>query len=123
MADQNMDPNDERDWIVELHGCGIVTKWTFPQTTCCPSRACSLSFASRSNARDHYVKAHSQDVILCPQPLCNKPIDVKYISNFLRHHRRVHGNLELPYEFMKQSSSQVAQVAQVKHNSHSCGIE
>lgn len=103
-SNQNIDQDDDNDWIT-LNGCSHVTYWRFPQTTSCPSVRCSLTFPNRKMAKRHYIEVHAKYMILCPN--CNKPINAKMSLNFLKHHREMHPNVAMPYEFMIKRTTKV----------------
>lgn len=94
---QNLDQDEENEWIT-LKGCHIETKWRFPQTARCPSRLCLIQFLSRSDCYRHYQKVHAPGSILCP--ICDKPIKTDCAAGYLIHHRRLHGETKIPYDFV-----------------------
>lgn len=96
----------DNDWV-KLNGCGIVTYWRFPQTLRCPARMCSLSFQSRSDCKNHYQEVHAPHMILCPQAMCNKPLDAKAARYFRKHYQKVHAGVKVPYELPISTNKKV----------------
>lgn len=110
--EKDVDKDDESDWewekndLITLKGCSQITHWRFPQNiTYCPVPLCKLMFGIRSDAIFHYRKKHADHAILCQ--ICEKPIATKSPCNFVRHYRRVHPGMQVPFGFGDQIESTV----------------
>lgn len=95
------DKNEDKNDLITLNGCGIVSKWRFPiNQKNCPVHTCNAYFKSRIDAIAHYKSDHASNMILCNT--CDKPISSGNISNFVNHHRRMHPHHKLPQELRKK---------------------
>lgn len=82
--------------MITLSGCGIETKWQFPEhLTRCPIWLCTFAPSSRSNLIAHYKTEHAHRAILCD--LCNKPISCADRFQFQRHFHRMHSMTNVSY--------------------------
>lgn len=109
---ENIESEDEQlqgqneDDLITLHSCGITTQWKFPKNIkICPVITCRKNFDSRSNAIAHYKRTHANHSILCS--ICDKPLYSKSISDFIRHHKNIHPDVEIPYGLTTKLSSNV----------------
>lgn len=89
------DDEDIED-LITLSGCGIITKWKFPKNKkSCPVIGCHHDFEKRSDAITHYKEQHAKKSVLCS--ICNKPICAQWKDHFIRHHKRMHPNIDVPF--------------------------
>lgn len=87
--------------MIELKGCGQITKWRFPKDAKdCPALRCGFSFSTHSAARNHYKNVHAKHTICCPA--CEKPI---VAANFQKHYKRLHPELQMPFKFEQAAGS------------------
>lgn len=94
----NEDEQSEKNDVITLKGCGVITQWTFPENqTRCPISGCWKLFDNRSIAIEHYKRSHSKKTILCFA--CNAPMCVYNDDDFENHYRRMHPDVEMPFQF------------------------
>lgn len=103
-ADSISATNAEEE-MVTLYGCGQATKWHFPNITRCPVHLCDARFGTRSDAIRHYKRCHASHSILCP--ICDKPIISQSPCVFVRHFKRLHPGVKVPFGMGSQISSKV----------------
>lgn len=104
--DDESDGEWEKNDLITLNGCKKITYWRFPQNiTYCPVRFCKLMFGIRSDAIFHYRKKHADHSILCQ--ICYKPIIAQRPCDFVRHYRRMHPGMEVPFGLVDQTESTV----------------
>lgn len=84
------------DDLVQLRGLNVKTLWRFPDTTNCPNQKCTHRFATRMEAKRHYVDVHARNAIMCMR--CDKPIVASYYEN---HFKRKHPNEAVPFDLHK----------------------
>lgn len=85
--------NDVDD-LITLRGCGLVTKWKFPETTKCPIAGCQKENGIRTFAISHFKHAHAKHSVYCSE--CEAPTRAKSFSTFFEHFTKKHPNAELP---------------------------
>lgn len=88
--------NADEDDLIQLNGGNQLTEWIFPKSIRrnCPVASCPMSFAVRSDTRNHFKEHHTSDHFYCQQ--CDKVILAHGQIEFNEHQRKVHSKLLTP---------------------------